>query len=264
MHVELTDKDLNGEQPLENNKTLKILARAVHQAFGNDIWRVEPEVSYKWYRDMLVSLKDKMKNDSTFQENLSILDSKNPADRQAAIRAFIKLFQEDYKASLGEPVALQGIFETLNLIRVNKLDSSSYIVFDGKSCGPATQYSRFGAELAEGDLEAAWRTGYFYGYPGDRRTLEQDVKKLEAIKPEDRTPIQQEQLTAYKDILENDGYMKMAKCSAKYCDRVRDAAKKAGKESERIYNDFKYVMKHTSIIANGYAINADIPSEGAK
>lgn len=268
MHVELTDNDLvikkDDDKPFENNKTLKILARAVHQAFGNDIWKVEPEDSYKWYRDMLVSLKDKMKNDSTFKENLDKLDSKNPADRQAAIRDFIKLFQEEYGASLGEPVALQGIFETLNLIKNNKLDSTSYIEFDGKSCGPATQYSRFGAELAEGDLEAAWRTGYFYGYPGDRRTLEQDVKKLEAIKPEDRTSIQKEQLTAYKDILDNDGYMKMAVCSAKHCDRVRDVAKKAGEESERIYNDFKRVMQHTTIIANGYAINADIPTKDAK
>lgn len=263
MHVELANKDLNEEKPFENNKTLKILARAVHQAFGNDIWKVEPEISYKWYREMLVSLKNKMKNDSTFQENLNKLDSKNPADRQAAIRDFIKLFQEEYGASLGEPVALQGIFETLNLIKNNNLDSTSYIEFDGKSCGPATQYARFGAELAEGDLEAAWRTGYFYGYPGDRRTLEQDIKRLEAIKPEDRTPIQQEQLTAYKDIFNNDGYMKMAECSAKHCDRVRDVAKK-DKKSAEIYDDFKYVMQHTTIKANGYAINADIPTKNNK
>lgn len=134
-----------------------------------------------------------------------------------------------------------------------------------KSWSSLPSIPRFGAELAvEGDLEAAWRTGYFYGYPGDRRTLVQDVKRLEAIKPGDRTPIQQEQLTAYKDILDNDGYMKMAECSAKYCDRVRDVAIKGGKESEKIYNDFKYVMQHTTIIANGYAINADIPTKDGK
>lgn len=258
--------ETNNESPLlidgKDETSYRIFTRALSQAFGNDIWKEEVQDSVDRIDGMISSIKKKMQSNPEFAEKVQkfvndIATTKDITD----VFSTMKAIDDDgnHEVSYGEPVALQGVKELLQYVVNGSVNSNLYIEFDGKSCGPATQYARYGSEISLHDLEVAWRSGNFFGYPADLRQLKRDIADLEA--KTDRTEAENKQLNKLKDIVANDGYMIMAKESVKYCQKVKERAFAEGSDtpSAKAFNALDYVMKHTVLRMGTMEVKASIP-----
>ena len=241
-----------------------IFTRALSQAFGNDIWKEEVQDSVDRIDGMISSIKKKMQSNPEFAEKVQKFVNDNDTVTTKDITdvfSAMKAIDDDgnHEVSYGEPVALQGVKELLQYVVNGAVNSNLYIEFDGKSCGPATQYARYGSEISLHDLEVAWRSGNFFGYPADLRQLKRDIADLEA--KTDRTEAEDKQLNKLKDIVANDGYMIMAKESVKYCQKVKERAFAEGSDtpSAKAFNALDYVMKHTVLRMGTMEVKASIP-----
>lgn len=258
--------ETNNDAPLtidgKDETSYRIFTRALSQAFGNDIWKEEVQDSVDRIDGMISSIKKKMQSNPEFAEKVQKFVN-NGATTEEITNVFsaMKAIDDDgnHEVSYGEPVALQGVKELLQYVVNGTVNSNLYIEFDGKSCGPATQYARYGSEISLHDLEVAWRSGNFFGYPADLRQLKRDIADLEA--KTDRTEAEDKQLNKLKDIVANDGYMIMAKESVKYCKKVRERAFAEGSDtpSAKAFNALDYVMKHTVLRMGTMEVKASIP-----
>lgn len=258
--------ETNNTAPLvvdgRDQESYRIFTRALSQAFGNDIWKEEVADSVNRIDGMVSSIKDRIKSDSTFADKVQKFVT-NTATTEDITNVFsaMKAIDNDgnHEVSYGEPVALQGVKELLQYVVNGTVNSNLYIEFDGKSCGPATQYARYGSEISLHDLEVAWRSGNFFGYPADLRQLKRDIADLEA--KTGKTESEDKQLNELKDIVANDGYMIMAKESVKYCKKVRERAFAEGSDtpSAKAFNALDYVMKHTVLHMGTLEVKASIP-----
>lgn len=249
---------INGKDP----ETYRIFTRALSQAFGNDIWREEVADSVNRIDGMVVSIKDKIKSDPSFANKVQkFVNNTATTEEITDIFSAMKAIDNDgnHEVSYAEPVALQGVKELLQYVVNGSVNSNLYIEFDGKSCGPATQYARYGSEISLHDLEVAWRSGNFFGYPADLRQLKRDIADLEA--KTDRTESEEKQLNELKDIVANDGYMIMAKESVKYCKKVHERVFAEGNDtpSAKAFDALDYVMKHTVLRMGTMEVKASIP-----
>lgn len=270
-HTAVGDKikrlyETNNESPLlidgKDETSYRIFTRALSQAFGNDIWREEVQDSIDRIDGMVSSIKKKMQSNPEFAEKVQkFVNNKATTEEITDVFSAMKAIDDDgnHEVSYGEPVALQGVKELLQYIVNGTVNSNLYIEFDGKSCGPATQYARYGSEISLHDLEVAWRSGNFFGYPADLRQLKKDIADLEA--KTDRTEAEDKQLNKLKDIVANDGYMIMAKESVKYCQKVKERAFAEGSDtpSAKAFNALDYVMKHTVLRMGTMKVKASIP-----
>ena len=260
--------ETNNESPLlidekEKDKTsYRIFTRALSQAFGNDIWKEEVQDSVGRINGMVDSIKKRLHDDQPFADKVKrfLNDTASTKDITDVFSAMKAIDDDDnHEVSYGEPVALQGVKELLQYVVNGTVNSNLYIEFDGKSCGPATQYARYGSEISLHDLEVAWRSGNFFGYPADLRQLKKDIADLEA--KTDRTDAENKQLEQLKDIVANDGYMIMAKESVKYCQKVKERAfaEGADKPAAKAFNALDSVMKHTVLRIGTMEVKASIP-----
>lgn len=270
-HTAVGDKikrlyETNNTAPLlidgKDEKSYRIFTRALSQAFGNDIWKEEVVDSVNRIDGMVSSIKDRMKSDSSFADKVQkFVNNTATTEEITDVFSSMKAIDNDgnHEVSYGEPVALQGVKELLQYVVNGTVNSNLYIEFDGKSCGPATQYARYGSEISLHDLEVAWRSGNFFGYPADLRQLKRDIADLEA--KTSRTESEDKQLNELKDIVANDGYMIMAKESVKYCKKVRERAFAEGSDtpSAKAFNALDYVMKHTVLRMGTMEVKASIP-----
>ena len=258
--------ETNNDVPLtideKNPEAYRIFTRALSQAFGNDIWKEEVVDSVNRIEGMISSIKNKIQTNPEFANKVQKFVN-NTATTEEITDVFSAMKSiddnDDHEVSYGEPVALQGVKELLQYVVNGTVNSNLYIEFDGKSCGPATQYARYGSEISLHDLEVAWRSGNFFGYPADLRQLKRDIADLEA--KTDRTEAEDKQLNKLKDIVANDGYMIMAKESVKYCKKVRERAFAEGSDtpSAKAFNALDYVMKHTVLRMGTLEVKASIP-----
>lgn len=256
--------ETNNESPLlidgKDEKSYKIFTRALSQAFGNDIWKEEVIDSVKRIDSIIDSIRGEMQARPEFAAKVRNFVN-NTATTEEITDIFLAMKSIDNKngISYGEPVALQGVKELLQYVVKGNVNSNLYIEFDGKSCGPATQYARYGSEISLHDLTVAWRSGNFFGYPADLRQLKIDIANLEA--KTDRTEAENEQLEQLKDIVANDGYMIMAKESVKYCQKVRNRAfaEGADKLAAKAFTALDNVMKQTTLHMGTMKVNASIP-----
>lgn len=258
--------ETNNESPLlidgKDETSYRIFTRALSQAFGNDIWKEEVQDSVDRIDGMIKSIKDKIKSDPSFANKVQkFVNNTATTEEITDVFSAMKAIDDDdnHEVSYGEPVALQGVKELLQYVVNGTVNSNLYIEFDGKSCGPATQYARYGSEISLHDLEVAWRSGNFFGYPADLRQLKRDIADLEA--KTDRTEAEDKQLNKLKDIVANDGYMIMAKESVKYCKKVRERAFAEGNDtpSAKAFDALDYVMKHTVLRMGTMEVKASIP-----
>ena len=260
--------ETNNESPLlidgKDKTSYRIFTRALSQAFGNDIWKEEVQNSVNRIDGMISSIKKKMQSYPEFAEKVQkFVNNSDTATTKDITDVFsaMKAIDDDgnHEVSYGEPVALQGVKELLQYVVNGTVNSNLYIEFDGKSCGPATQYARYGSEISLHDLEVAWRSGNFFGYPADLRQLKKDIADLEA--KTDRTEAEDKQLNKLKDIVANDGYMIMAKESVKYCQKVKERAFAGGSDtpSAKAFNALDSVMKHTVLRMGTMEVKASIP-----
>ena len=270
-HTAVGDKikrlyETNNESPLlidgKDESSYRIFTRALSQAFGNDIWKEEVQDSVDRIDGMISSIKKKMQSNSEFAEKVQkFINNKATTEEITDVFSAMKAIDDDgnHEVSYGEPVALQGVKELLQYVVNGTVNSNLYIEFDGKSCGPATQYARYGSEISLHDLEVAWRSGNFFGYPADLRQLKRDIADLET--KTDRTEAEDKQLNKLKDIVANDGYMIMAKESVKYCQKVKERAFAEGSDtpSAKAFNALDYVMKHTVLRMGTMEVKASIP-----
>lgn len=270
-HTAVGDKikrlyETNNESSLlidgKDETSYKIFTRALSQAFGNDIWKEEVQDSVDRIDGMVSSIKKKMQSNPEFAEKVQkFVNDKATTKDITDVFSAMKAIDDDgnHEVSYGEPVALQGVKELLQYVVNGTVNSNLYIEFDGKSCGPATQYARYGSEISLHDLEVAWRSGNFFGYPADLRQLKRDIANLEA--KTDRTEAEDKQLNKLKDIVANDGYMIMAKESVKYCQKVKERAFAEGNDtpSAKAFNALDYVMKHTVLRMGTMEVKASIP-----
>ena len=272
-HTAVGDKikrlfETNNDVPLtidekEKDKTsYRIFTRALSQAFGNDIWKEEVQDSVNRIDGMISVIKEKMQSTPEFAEKVQkfVNDTATTKDITDVFSAMKAIDDEGkYEVSYGEPVALQGVKELLQYVVNGTVNSNLYIEFDGKSCGPATQYARYGSEISLHDLEVAWRSGNFFGYPADLRQLKKDIADLEA--KTDRTEAENKQLEQLKDIVANDGYMIMAKESVKYCQKVKERAfaEGADKPAAKAFTALDNVMKQTTLRMGTMKVKASIP-----
>ena len=254
--------ETNNDAPLtiendRNSNSFKIFTRALSQAFGNDIWKEEVQDSVDRITSIIDSINQKMKSDAGFADKVNrFVNDKASTEEITEIFSAMKSIDSKNGISFGEPVALQGVKELLQYVVNGTVDSNLYIEFDGKSCGPATQYVRYGSEISLHDLEVAWRSGNFLGYPADLRQLKKDIADLEA--KTDRTEAENKQLEQLKDIVANDGYMIMAKESVKYCKKVKERAE-LNKPAAAAFNALDSVMKKTVLRIGTFEIKASIP-----
>lgn len=258
--------ETNNESPLlidgKDETSYRIFTRALSQAFGNDIWKEEVQDSVDRIDGMIESIKDKIKSDPSFANKVQkFVNNTATTEEITDVFSAMKAIDDDdnHEVSYGEPVALQGVKELLQYVVNGTVNSNLYIEFDGKSCGPATQYARYGSEISLHDLEVAWRSGNFFGYPADLRQLKRDIADLEA--KTDRTEAEEKQLNGLKDIVANDGYMIMAKESVKYCQKVKERAFAEGSDtpSAKAFDALDYVMKHTVLHMGTMEVKASIP-----
>lgn len=270
-HTAVGDKikrlyETNNESPLlidgKDETSYRIFTRALSQAFGNDIWKEEVQDSVDRIDGMVSSIKKKMQSSPEFAEKVQkFVNNKATTEEITDVFSAMKAIDDDgnHEVSYGEPVALQGVKELLQYVVNGTVNSNLYIEFDGKSCGPATQYARYGSEISLHDLEVAWRSGNFFGYPADLRQLKRDIADLEA--KTDRTEAEDKQLNKLKDIVANDGYMIMAKESVKYCQKVKERAFAEGSDtpSAKAFDALDYVMKHTVLRMGTMEVKASIP-----
>lgn len=270
-HTAVGDKikrlyETNNESPLlidgKDETSYRIFTRALSQAFGNDIWKEEVQDSVDRIDGMVSSIKKKMQSNPEFAEKVQkFINNKATTEEITDVFSAMKAIDEDgnHEVSYGEPVALQGVKELLQYVVNGTVNSNLYIEFDGKSCGPATQYARYGSEISLHDLEVAWRSGNFFGYPADLRQLKRDIAVLEA--KTDRTEAEDKQLNKLKDIVANDGYMIMAKESVKYCQKVKERAFAEGSDtpSAKAFNALDSVMKKTVLRMGTMEVKASIP-----
>lgn len=270
-HTAVGDKikrlyETNNESPLlidgKDETSYRIFTRALSQAFGNDIWKEEVQDSVDRIDGMVSSIKKKMQSNPEFAEKVQkFVNNKATTKEITDVFSAMKAIDDDdnHEVSYGEPVALQGVKELLQYVVNGTVNSNLYIEFDGKSCGPATQYARYGSEISLHDLEVAWRSGNFFGYPADLRQLKRDIADLEA--KTDRTEAEDKQLNKLKDIVANDGYMIMAKESVKYCQKVKERAFAEGSDtpSAKAFDALDYVMKHTVLRMGTMEVKASIP-----
>lgn len=258
--------ETNNDAPLtvdgKDQESYRIFTRALSQAFGNDIWKEEVTDSVNRIDGMISSIKKKIQSNPEFAAKVQKFVDDNATTKEitdvfSAMKAIDD--NDNHEVSYVEPVALQGIKELLQYIVNGTVNSNLYIEFDGKSCGPATQYARYGSEISLHDLEVAWRSGNFFGYPADLRQLKRDIADLEA--KTDRTEAEDKQLNKLKDIVANDGYMIMAKESVKYCKKVRERAFAEGSDtpSAKAFDALDYVMKHTVLRMGTMEVKASIP-----
>lgn len=254
--------ETNNDAPLtidkdRNSDSFRIFTRALSQAFGNDIWKEEVQDSVDRINSIIGSINQKMTSDAEFADKVKRF-VKDKASTKEITEIFSAMRSIDSKngISFGEPVALQGVKELLQYVVNGTVNSNLYIEFDGKSCGPATQYVRYGSEISLHDLEVAWRSGNFLGYPADLRQLKKDIEALE--KKTDRTDAENKQLEQLKDIVANDGYMIMAKESVKYCKKVKERAALNG-PADAAFNALDSVMKKTVLRIGTMEIKASIP-----
>lgn len=246
----------------KDEASYRIFTRALSQAFGNDIWKEEVQDSVDRIDGMISSIKKKMQSNPEFTEKVQkFVNNKATTEEITDVFSAMKAIDDDgnHEVSYGEPVALQGVKELLQYVVNGTVNSNLYIEFDGKSCGPATQYARYGSEISLHDLEVAWRSGNFFGYPADLRQLKRDIADLEA--KTNRTEAEDKQLNKLKDIVANDGYMIMAKESVKYCQKVKERAFAEGSDtpSAKAFNALDYVMKHTVLHMGTMEVKASIP-----
>lgn len=246
----------------KDQDSYRIFTRALSQAFGNDIWKEEVQDSVDRIDGMISSIKKKMQLNPEFAEKVQKFVNNEATTKDITdVFSDMKAIDDDgnHEVSYGEPVALQGVKELLQYVVNGTVNSNLYIEFDGKSCGPATQYARYGSEISLHDLEVAWRSGNFFGYPADLRQLKRDIADLEA--KTDRTEAEDKQLNKLKDIVANDGYMIMAKESVKYCQKVKERAFAEGSDtpSAKAFNALDYVMKHTVLRMGTMEVKASIP-----
>lgn len=258
--------ETNNESPLlidgKDETSYRIFTRALSQAFGNDIWKEEVQDSVDRIDGMISSIKKKMQSNPEFAEKVQkFVNNTATTEDITDVFSTMKAIDDDgnHEVSYGEPVALQGVKELLQYVVNGTVNSNLYIEFDGKSCGPATQYARYGSEISLHDLEVAWRSGNFFGYPADLRQLKRDIADLEA--KTDRTESEEKQLNELKDIVANDGYMIMAKESVKYCKKVRERVFAEGNDtpSAKAFDALDYVMKHTVLRMGTMEVKASIP-----
>lgn len=245
-----------------DDTSYRIFTRALSQAFGNDIWKEEVQDSVDRIDGMIDSIKKKMQSTPEFAEKVQkfVNDTATTEDITYVFSAMKSIDDEGkYEVSYGEPVALQGVKELLQYVVNGTVNSNLYIEFDGKSCGPATQYARYGSEISLHDLEVAWRSGNFFGYPADLRQLKRDIADLEA--KTNRTEAEDKQLNKLKDIVANDGYMIMAKESVKYCQKVKERAFAEGPDSPsaKAFTALDKVMKQTTLRMGTMEVKASIP-----
>lgn len=258
--------ETNNESPLlidgKDETSYRIFTRALSQAFGNDIWKEEVQDSVDRIDGMISSIKKKMQSNPEFAEKVQkFVNNEATTEGITDVFSAMKAIDDNgnHEVSYGEPVAVQGVKELLQYVVNGAVNSNLYIEFDGKSCGPATQYARYGSEISLHDLEVAWRSGNFFGYPADLRQLKRDIADLEA--KTDRTEAEDKQLNKLKDIVANDGYMIMAKESVKYCQKVKERAFAEGSDtpSAKAFNALDYVMKHTVLRMGTMEVKASIP-----
>ena len=258
--------ETNNDAPLtideKDQDSYRIFTRALSQAFGNDIWKEEVTDSVNRIDGMISSIKKKMQTNPEFANKVQkFVNNTATTEEITDVFSAMKAIDDngDHEVSYGEPVALQGVKELLQYVVNGTVNSNLYIEFDGKSCGPATQYARYGSEISLHDLEVAWRSGNFFGYPADLRQLKRDIADLEA--KTDRTEAEDKQLNKLKDIVANDGYMIMAKESVKYCQKVKERAFAEGSDtpSAKAFNALDYVMKHTVLRMGTMEVKASIP-----
>lgn len=246
----------------KDETSYRIFTRALSQAFGNDIWKEEVQDSVDRIDGMISSIKNKIQTNPEFANKVQkFVNNTATTEEITDVFSAMKAIDDDgnHEVSYGEPVALQGVKELLQYVVNGTVNSNLYIEFDGKSCGPATQYARYGSEISLHDLEVAWRSGNFFGYPADLRQLKRDIADLEA--KTDRTEAEDRQLNKLKDIVANDGYMIMAKESVKYCKKVRERAFAEGSDtpSAKAFDALDYVMKHTVLRMGTLEVKASIP-----
>ena len=270
-HTAVGDKikrlyETNNESSLlidgKDETSYRIFTRALSQAFGNDIWKEEVQDSVDRIDGMVSSIKKKMQSNPEFAEKVQkFINNKATTEEITDVFSAMKAIDDDgnHEVSYGEPVALQGVKELLQYVVNGTVNSNLYIEFDGKSCGPATQYARYGSEISLHDLEVAWRSGNFFGYPADLRQLKRDIADLEA--KTDRTEAEDKQLNKLKDIVANDGYMIMAKESVKYCQKVKERAFAEGPDtpSAKAFTALDKVMKQTTLRMGTMEVKASIP-----
>ena len=258
--------ETNNTAPLvidgKNPESHRIFTRALSQAFGNDIWKEEVTDSVNRIDGMISSIKKEMQSNPEFAEKVQkFVNNTATTEEITDVFSAMKAIDDngDHEVSYGEPVALQGVKELLQYVVNGTVSSNLYVEFDGKSCGPATQYARYGSEISLHDLEVAWRSGNFFGYPADLRQLKRDIADLEA--KTDRTESEEKQLNKLKDIITNDGYMIMAKESVKYCKKVKERAFAEGNDtpSAKAFDALDYVMKRTVLRMGTLEVKASIP-----
>lgn len=256
------DAPLTIDEKEEDKTSYRIFTRALSQAFGNDIWKEEVQDSVDRIDGMISAIKKKMQSTPEFAEKVKkFINDTATTEEITYVFSAMKAVDDDgkYEVSYGEPVALQGVKELLQYVVNGNVNSNLYIEFDGKSCGPATQYARYGSEISLHDLEVAWRSGNFFGYPADLRQLKKDIANLEA--KTDRTEAEDKQLNKLKDIVANDGYMIMAKESVKYCQKVKERAFAEGddKPAAKAFTALDNVMKQTTLRMGTMEVKASIP-----
>lgn len=258
--------ETNNDAPLtidgKDQESYRIFTRALSQAFGNDIWKEEVQDSVNRINGIISSIKKKMQSNPEFAKKVQkFVNNKATTKEITDVFSAMKVIDDDgnHEVSYNEPVALQGVKELLQYVINGTVNSNLYIEFDGKSCGPATQYARYGSEISLHDLEVAWRSGNFFGYPADLRQLKRDIADLEA--KTDRTEAEDKQLNKLKDIVANDGYMIMAKESVKYCQKVKERAFAEGSDtpSAKAFNALDSVMKKTVLRMGTMEVKASIP-----